>query len=52
MLRSNLIREDDWCLAFDLWFVAMRHRALGETARAQDCFDWAVRRIGSQVNSS
>jgi tetratricopeptide (TPR) repeat protein len=42
-LRPRLAAQEDWCLAFDLYFLAMSHARLGETARAQDYFDWAVR---------
>ena len=30
-------------LALDLYFLAMSHHRLGETARARDTYDWAVR---------
>jgi hypothetical protein len=43
MLRPNLDKRDDKGLAFDLYFLAMSHHRLGETARAQDYFAWAVR---------
>ena len=35
--------QEDWALAFDLYFLAMSHHRLGETARARDYYDWAVR---------
>jgi tetratricopeptide (TPR) repeat protein len=41
--RSNLARQEDSALAFDLYFLAMSYHKLGETARARDCYDWAVR---------
>ena len=43
VLRPNLDGQADWALAFDLYFLAMSHHRLGETARARDYFDWAVR---------
>jgi len=42
-LRANLARQDDSGLAYDLYFLAMSHHRLGETARARDYYDWAVR---------
>jgi hypothetical protein len=42
-LRPNLDKQEGWCLAFDLYFLAMSHHRLGETARARDFYDWAVR---------
>jgi hypothetical protein len=30
-------------LAFDLYFLATSYHKLGETARARDFYDWAVR---------
>ena len=42
-LRPNVDRQDDKGLAFDLYFLAMSHHHLGETARARDYYDWAVR---------
>ena len=43
ILRPNLDSQEDWALAFDLYFLAMTHHRLGETARARDYYDWAVR---------
>jgi tetratricopeptide (TPR) repeat protein len=43
MLRPNLDSQEDWALASDLYFLAMSHHRLGETARARDYYDWAVR---------
>jgi uncharacterized protein HemY len=47
-LRPNLARQDDQGLAFDLYFLAMSHHQLRETARARDYYDWAVRWTGAQ----
>jgi hypothetical protein len=43
ILRSNLARQEDRYLAFDLYFLATSYYKLGETARARDFYDWAVR---------
>jgi serine/threonine protein kinase/WD40 repeat protein len=43
ILRPNLNRQEEWGLAFDLYFLAMSHHRLGETARARDFYDWAIR---------
>jgi WD40 repeat protein len=43
ILRSNLTREEDRYLAFDLYFLAMGYHKLGENARARDFYEWAVR---------
>jgi eukaryotic-like serine/threonine-protein kinase len=42
-LRPNLHGQQDWALAFDLYFLAMSHHGLGEAARARDYYDLAVR---------
>ena len=34
-LRPNLDKQEEWALAFDLYFLAMSHHRLGETARAR-----------------
>jgi serine/threonine protein kinase/WD40 repeat protein len=47
-LRPNLDRQDDKGLAFDLYFLAMSYQQLGETVRARDYYDWAVRWVGAQ----
>jgi hypothetical protein len=47
-LRPNLDRQDDKGLAFDLYFLAMSYHQLGETVRARDYYDWAVRWVGAQ----
>jgi tetratricopeptide (TPR) repeat protein len=43
VLRPNLESQEDMDLAYDLYFLAMSHHRLGETARARDYYDWAVR---------
>jgi serine/threonine protein kinase/WD40 repeat protein len=52
VLRPNLDRQEDRGLAYDLFFLAMSHHRLGETARARDYYDWAVRWIGAQGGPS
>ena len=42
-LRPNLENQENWALAFDLYFLAMSHHRLGEATRARDYYDWAVR---------
>jgi tetratricopeptide (TPR) repeat protein len=48
VLRPNLARQPIGSLAYDLYFLAMSHHRLGETARARDYYDWAVRWIEVQ----
>jgi eukaryotic-like serine/threonine-protein kinase len=43
VLRSNLDKQAEEILAFDLYFLAMSHHHLGETARARDYYRWAIR---------
>jgi tetratricopeptide (TPR) repeat protein len=43
VLRPNLETQEDSALAFDLYFLAMSDHKLGDTARARDYFDLAVR---------
>ena len=47
-LRPNVEKEADWALAYDLYFLAMSHHRLGETARARDYYDLAVRWVAMQ----
>jgi tetratricopeptide (TPR) repeat protein len=47
-LRPNLEEHGDGALAFDLFFLAMGYQRLGETARARDYYDWAVRWVEVQ----
>jgi hypothetical protein len=51
-LRPNLESQEDCGLAFDLYFLAMSHQRLGETARARDYYDWAVRWVEVQKGLS
>jgi len=51
-LRPNLDKQDNEFLAFDLYFLAMCHHRVGETARAQDYLAWAVRWTGAQPGLS
>jgi serine/threonine protein kinase/WD40 repeat protein len=48
MLRSNIDKQEDWALAYDLYFLAMSHHRLGETERARHYYDWAVRWVSAQ----
>jgi hypothetical protein len=48
ILRSNLAHQDDSFLAYDLYLLAMSHYQLGQTARARDYYDWALRWTGAQ----
>jgi len=50
VLRPNVEKQEDWALAYDLYFLAMSHHRLGETARARDYYDWAVRWVQVQRN--
>ena len=43
ILRPNIDTQQDWALAFDLYFLAMSHHRLGETARARDYYDLGIR---------
>jgi WD40 repeat protein len=51
ILRSNLARQDEWALTYVLYFLAMSYHQLGETARARDYYELAVRwqRSGSRL---
>jgi hypothetical protein len=42
-LQPNLQKQQDRSLAYDLYFLAMSHHQLGETAVAQLYYDWATR---------
>ena len=48
ILRSNVEKQEDWALAYDLYFLAMSHHRLGETERARHYYDWAVRWVSAQ----
>jgi hypothetical protein len=48
LLRANLDKQEDKGLAFDLYFLAMSHHRLGETAQARDYLALAVRWTSAQ----
>jgi tetratricopeptide (TPR) repeat protein len=48
VLRPNVVQQKDSALAYDLYFLAMSHYQLGETARARDYYAWAVRWVSLQ----
>jgi tetratricopeptide (TPR) repeat protein len=48
ILRPNVEKQGDTVLAYDLFVLAMSHHRLGETARARDYYDWAVRWVSMQ----
>jgi serine/threonine protein kinase/WD40 repeat protein len=48
ILRPNVEKQEEKILAYDLYFLAMSHHRLGETARARDYYDWAVRWVSMQ----
>jgi hypothetical protein len=48
VLRPNVEKQEDLVLAYDLYFLAMSHHRLGETARARDYYDWAIRWVAMQ----
>jgi tetratricopeptide (TPR) repeat protein len=50
ILRANIDKQVDRILAYDLYFLAMSHHRLGETARARDFYDWAVRWVALQTD--
>jgi len=43
ILRSNVEKQADWALPYDLYFLAMGHHRLGQTPQARDYYDLAVR---------
>jgi hypothetical protein len=51
-LQPNLKSQEDRFLAFDLYFLAMSLQQLGETAKAQEHYNWAVRWSQVQKNLS
>jgi uncharacterized protein HemY len=50
VLRPNVAKKMGWGLAIDLYVLAMSYHHLGETARARDHYDWAVRWVAAQRN--
>jgi WD40 repeat protein len=48
ILQTNLEKQEDGTLAYDLFFLAMSYHRLGETARARGYYDWAVRWVAMQ----
>jgi serine/threonine protein kinase/WD40 repeat protein len=46
-LQANLKHQVDWALTYDLYFLAMSHQQLGESARAREFYDLAVRWSGA-----
>jgi tetratricopeptide (TPR) repeat protein len=48
VLRPNIEKAADWALALDLYVLAMSYHRLGETARARDYYDWAVRWVAAR----
>jgi hypothetical protein len=49
-LHPNVMAQDDYALAFDLYFLAMSYHRLGDATRARDYYDWAVRWAKMQRN--
>jgi lipopolysaccharide biosynthesis regulator YciM len=47
-LRPNITQQDDASLACDLYFLAMSHHQLGESAQARNYLAWAVRWTAAQ----
>jgi hypothetical protein len=52
VLQPNLESQDDASLTFDLYFLAMSHQQLGESARARDYYNWAVRWTRTRIDPS
>jgi serine/threonine protein kinase/WD40 repeat protein len=50
-LEANLKEQVDWALAYDLYFLAMCYKKLGDSARARQFFDLAERWSISQQES-
>ena len=42
-LEPNLKDQVDWALTYDLYFLAMSHHQLGESALAREFYDLALR---------
>jgi serine/threonine protein kinase/WD40 repeat protein len=52
ILRTNVASREDSGLSFDLFFLALSYEKLGESARARDYYDWAVRWAATERNLS
>jgi serine/threonine protein kinase/WD40 repeat protein len=52
ILRDNVDRQEDRYVALDLYFLAMSHHQLGDSARARDYYDWAERWAPLQLDLS
>jgi eukaryotic-like serine/threonine-protein kinase len=50
-LQHNLTDQVDWALAYDLYFLAMSQHQLGESTRARQFYDLAVRWSGAHPGS-
>jgi tetratricopeptide (TPR) repeat protein len=50
-LEANFKDQPDWALAYDLYFLAMCHQKLGDSARARQCFELALRWSDSHQDS-
>jgi WD40 repeat protein len=50
-LQANLKDQVDWALAYDLYFLAMSHHQLGDSAKARQFYDLAVRWSGAHQES-
>ncbi len=52
LLRVNVAAQVDNSLAFDLYYLAMSYHHLGDSARARDFYDWAVRWVAMHPGPS
>ena len=51
-LEPNLKDQVNWALTYDLYFLAMSHHQLGESGRAREFYDLAVRWSGATTRRS